>query len=124
MVLKSAYEQLYHLKGNPFDAKATYNEEKQRIYVREMFGNQWKEFLNKFVVAPLQNGTPVIGAAWSVVPGDPKARGFGKSTLMGEEAKLINQDFGRTTLKRLGISEKDAHANPILAGYVSFNVQA
>jgi hypothetical protein len=59
MVLKSAYEELYGLKGNPFDWKATYSEEKQRVYVREMFGDQWKEFLRKFVVAPLQNGSPV-----------------------------------------------------------------
>lgn len=122
MVLKSTYETLYSLKGNPFDWKGTYSEDRQRVYVREMFGNQWKEFLRKFVVAPLQNGHPVIGGVWSVVPGDPKARGFGKSTLMGEEAKLINQDLGKTTLKQLGVSEKDARANPILAGYVSFNV--
>lgn len=122
MTLKSEYERLYDLRGNPFDPKATYSEEKQRVYVREMFGNQWKDFLRKFVIAPLQNGQPVIGAVWSVVPNDPKARGFGKSTLMGEEAKLINHDFGKSTLMQLGISEKEATANPILAGYVSFNV--
>jgi hypothetical protein len=122
MALKSEYERLYDLRGNPFDPKATYSEEKQRVYVREMFGNQWKEFMRKFVIAPLQNGQPVIGAVWSVVPNDPKARGFGKSTLMGEEAKLINRDFGKSTLMQLGISEKEAMANPILAGYVSFNV--
>src|SRR2546430_1622688 len=108
MALKSEYERLYDLKGNPFPSKATYSEEGQRVYVREMFGNQWKDFLKKFVIAPLQNGEPVIGAVWSVVPGDPKARGFGKSTLMGEEAKLINADLGKATLKDLGISEKEA----------------
>jgi hypothetical protein len=122
MALKSDLEQLYNLKVNPFDPKATYNEQKQPVYVREMFGDQWKDFLCKFVVAPLQNGHPVIGAVWSVVQGDPKARGFGKSTLMGEEAKLINSDFGKSTLMQLGISEEDALENPILAGYVSFNV--
>ena len=122
MALKSEYERLYDLRGNPFDPKATYSEEKQRVYVREMFGSQWKDFLRKFVVAPLQNGQPVIGAVWSVVPGDPKARGFGKSTVMGEEAKLINHDLGKSTLTQLAISEKEATANPILAGYVSFNV--
>lgn len=122
MALKSDYERLYGLRGNPFPSKATYSEEKQDVYIREMFGNQWKDFLRKFVIAPLQNGQPVIGAVWSVVPGDPKARGFGKSTLMGEEAKLINRDFGKSTLTGLGISEKEARANPILAGYVSFNV--
>lgn len=122
MALKSDYERLYGLKGNPFPSKATYSEEKQDVYIREMFGNQWKDFLRKFVIAPLQNGQSIIGAVWSVVPGDPKARGFGKSTLMGEEAKLINRDFGKSTLTGLGISEKEARNNPILAGYVSFNV--
>jgi hypothetical protein len=66
----------------------------------------------------------LIGAVWSVVPGDPEARGFGKSTLMGEEAKIINRDFGQSTLVSLGVSEEDARANPILCSYVSFNTKA
>lgn len=124
MALKSYYETQYGLRGNPFPGKATYGEDSQRVYVPEMFGEQRLEFLRKFVVAPLENGQPVMGAVWSVVPGDPEARGFGKSTLMGEEAKLINHDFGLNTLQFLGIAEDDARANPILAGYVSFNTKA
>ena len=124
MALKSYYETQYGLRGNPFPGKATYGEDSQRVYVPEMFGEQRLEFLRKFVLAPLENGQPVLGAVWSVVPGDPEARGFGKSTLMGEEAKLINCDFGLRTLQLLGISEDDARANPILAGYVSFNTKA
>src|SRR6185503_19504163 len=89
-----------------------------------MFGEQRDEFLRKFILSPLENGQPLIGAVWSVVPGDPKARGFGKSTLMGEEAKLINADFGFKTLTHLDVSEKDARANPVMAGYVSFNTKA
>jgi hypothetical protein len=90
-----------------------------------MFGPQRDEFLRKFILAPLENGQPLMGAVWSVVPGgDPMARGFGKSTLMGEEAKLINRDFGRSTLMSLGASEEDARKNPILASYVSFNAKA
>jgi hypothetical protein len=65
-----------------------------------------------------------MGAVWSVVPGDPSARGFGKSTLMGEEAKLINRDFGNSTLVSLNVSDDDAKKNPILASYVSFNAKA
>ncbi len=76
------------------------------------------------MVAPLENGQPVLGAVWSVIPGDPKARGFGKSTMMGEEAKIINRDFGFETLTHLGISEDDARKNPVLASYVSFNTKA
>jgi hypothetical protein len=43
---------------------------------------------------------------------------------MGEEAKRINADFGLSTLMDLGVSESEAHENPILAGYVSFNTKA
>lgn len=122
-LLKSWFQQ-WGLNGNPFSGKATYAEDKQVVYVPEMFGDQRNEFLRKFVVAPLENGQPLIGAVWSVVPGDPKARGFGKSTLMGEEAKLINEDFGFKTLTHLDVSEKEARANPVMAGYVSFNTKA
>lgn len=124
MAIRSYLEENYGLHANPFPGQATYAEDSQVVYVPEMFGNQRDEFLRKFVVAPLENRQPIMGAVWSVIPNDPTARGFGKSTLMGEEAKLINSDFGLSTLKRLGISEEDARSNPILAGYVSFNVKA
>ena len=124
MAIKSFLQTKYGLKQNPFPGNATYGEDTQRVYAREMFGTQGPEFLRKFVLAPLENGQPLIGAVWSVVPGDPEARGFGKSTLMGEEAKLINRDFGRQTLLDLGVSADDADENPILASYVSFNVKA
>jgi len=124
MPLKSFFQTAWGLNGNPFSGKATYAEDTQIVYVPEMFGSQRDEFLRKFVVAPLENGQPLLGAVWSVVPGDPKARGFGKSTLMGEEAKLINTDFGFETLTHLGVSDKEARANPVMAGYVSFNTKA
>jgi len=89
-----------------------------------MFGPQRPEFLRKFVLAPLQNMQPLIGAVWSVSVGDPEARGFGKSMLMAEESKIINSDFGLSTLTSLGVSEEDAQSSPILAGYVSFDVRA
>lgn len=124
MAIKSYLETKYGLLKNPFPGNATYGEDSQLVYVPEMFGEQRREFLRKFVLAPLENGQPLIGAVWSVVPGDPEARGFGKSTLMGEEAKLINRDFGRKTLAYLGVPEDEAHANPILCSYVSFNTKA
>src|SRR5258708_9439846 len=123
MALKSYLETKYGLKRNPFPGNATYGEDTQLVYVPEMFGEEHPEFLRKFVLAALQNGQPLLGAVWSVVPGDPAARGFGKSTLMGEEAKRINADLGLNTLMSLGVSEEDARANPILAGYVSFNTK-
>src|SRR6266853_613003 len=116
-MLKSFFETQWGIRGNAFPGKATYVEDSQIVYVPEMFGPQRKEFLRKFVKAPLENGQPLLGAVWSVIPGDPKARGFGKSTLMGEEAKQINKDFGLSTLMDLGVSEKDARAYPILTSY-------
>jgi hypothetical protein len=124
MAIKSYLETQYGLKRNPFPGDATYGEDNQRVYVPEMFGEQHPEFLRKFILAPLEDGQPLIGAVWSVVPGDPESRGFGKSTLMGEEAKIVNRDFGRSTLISLGVSEEDAKANPILCSYVSFNAKA
>lgn len=124
MAIKSYLETKYGLSRNPFPRNATYGEDSQVVYVPEMFGDQRKEFLRKFILAPLENGQPLIGAVWSVVPGDPEARGFGKSTLMGEEAKLINRDFGKSTLMLLDVAESDADANPILSSYVSFNTKA
>ncbi len=124
MAIKSYLETKYGLLKNPFPGNATYGEDSQVVYVPEMFGDQRKEFLRKFILAPLENGQPLIGAVWSVVPGDPEARGFGKSTLMGEEAKLVNKDFGKATLAYLGVAEDEAQANPILCSYVSFNTKA
>ena len=124
MGLSSFFQKAWGLNGNPFPGNATYAEDSQVVYVPEMFGAQRDEFLQKFVLAPLENGQPLLGAVWSVIPGDPKARGFGKSTLMGEEAKLINRDFGFKTLTHLGVSEGDARENPVMASYVSFNTKA
>ncbi len=124
MPLPSWFQKQWQLNGNPFPGKATYSEDGLTIYVPDMFGKQRKEFLTKFILAPLENGQPLMGAVWSVVPGDPKARGFGKSTLMGEEAKQINKDFGFSTLTSLGVSEKDAREYPILTSYVSFNAKS
>src|SRR5437660_11767461 len=126
MPLTNPYFKNLGLSQNPFPgpALATYSEDVGLVYVPEMFGPQRDEFLRKFVLSPLENGQPLIGAVWSVVPGDPEARGFGKSTLMGEEAKRINCDFGRASLMAVGVSQEDAEANPILGSYVSFNTKA
>lgn len=124
MAIKSYLETQYGLLRNPFPGNATYGEDNQLVYVPEMFGDQRREFLRKFILAPLENGQPLIGAVWSVVPGDPEARGFGKSTLMGEEAKIINRDFGKSILSSLEVSATEVEANPILSSYVSFNTKS
>src|SRR5438132_6078920 len=117
MAIKSYLQTQYGWKFIPYPSKGTYGEDSNQIYVPEMFGSQHKDFLRKFVLAPLENGQPLMGAVWSTAPGDPRARGFGKSTLMGEESKRINYDFGQNALRSLGVSKEEVHENPILASY-------
>ena len=76
MALQSFFQTAWDLKGNPFSGKATYAEDNQMVYVKEMFGNQHDEFLRKFVVAPLENGQPLMGAVWSVLTGRSKGSWF------------------------------------------------
>jgi len=124
MAIKSFYGTGYGLSGNPFPQSGIYGPDKEMVYVPEVFGPTHDQFLRKFILAPLENGQPLTGALWSVAKGDPRARGFGKSTLMGEEAKRINSDFGRSTLVALGVPEEDASDNPIMAGYVTFDAKS
>lgn len=124
MAIKSYYERQWGIKRIPFPRKGAYAESTQFVFVPEIFGEQWDEFRRKFFLAPLENGQPLMGAVWSLTPGDPKARGYGKSTLMGESAKLLNADFGLSTLMELGIDEEDAREHSILASYASFTASA
>lgn len=114
----------YRLKGNPFVSGATYAPEKQDVYDPAMYGHQHFEFRRKFFAEPLTSGRPIIGAIWSSARADPETRGYGKSTMMGEEAKAINRDFGLSTFVDLGADPKQAPEFPVLAGYVSFNTTA
>jgi hypothetical protein len=123
MALKSFYETQWGIARIPFPRKGAYSEGKQFVFVPEIFGEQWNEFRQKFFLAPLENQS-LMGAVWSLTPRDPKARGYGKSTLMGESAKLVNADLGLSTLVDLEVSDRDARANPILASYASFTASA
>jgi hypothetical protein len=117
-------QEKYGLKSNPFSSGVTYAPEKQDIYEPEMYGHQHIEFREKFFTQPLFSKQPIIGAVWSsVLRGDPETRGYGKSTMMGEETKLLNKDFGLSIFKELGASAEEAAEYPVMAGYVSFDGQ-
>ena len=122
MFNKSFLQSEYQLRKNPFPNGATYAlDDTTGAYEPAMYGDQLNEFRNKFFVKPLESEQPILGALWSVsTGGDPQARGFGKSTLMGEESKLVNQDFGRTMFMEMGADEDEAASYPVLASYVSF----
>lgn len=117
-------QEKYALKSNPFSSGVTYAPENQTVYEPEMYGHQHLEFRKKFFVDPLVSGQPIIGAVWSSTQrGDPQTRGYGKSTMMGEETKLLNKDFGLSVLKEAGAEADEAAENPIMAGYVTFEGQ-
>ena len=110
------------LKEQPFRISATYNLDKPDPYEPLMYGKQHPEFYEKFFIQPLQRGTnkQVIGAIWSSQSA-ADWRGFGKSMLMAEESKHVCNDFGFAALRRFKVKEENARANPILAGYCTFD---
>lgn len=112
----------FFLRDNPFRTSQIYNPDLPGTYVREMYGKQLDEFHQKFFLLPLQKETnrQVIGAVWSSHAGNSLGKGYGKSMLMAEESKLINQDFGAELLRRGGADEDDVGNHPFLAGYCTF----
>src|SRR4051794_23136779 len=110
------------LADNPFRISGIYNPDQPGTYVREMYGKQLDEFHQKFFLLPLQKekNRQVIGAVWSSHAGNALGKGYGKSMLMAEESKLINQNFGADLLRRAGADEEDIAQHPFLAGYCSF----
>lgn len=114
---------VYRLKENPFRSSAVYNLDRRGTYVPEMYGSQLQEFRKKFFALPLtkESNRQVIGAIWSTHAGDAWGKGFGKSMLMAEESHRINADFGASMLRSIGVIEADIKANPVLAGYCTFD---
>ena len=112
----------YLLRENPFRISAIYNPDSAGPYEPKMYGEQYKEFCEKFFLWPLMRGTnkQVIGAIWSSQSASDW-RGFGKSMLMAEESKRICRDFGASLLRSHGVKDEDIDANAILAGYCTFD---
>src|SRR5262249_12285745 len=113
----------FGLRENPFKGSQIYNVDRPGVYVPEMYGEQLDEFYRKFFLLPLgkEANKQVIGAIWSSHAGDDWGKGFGKSMMMAEESKRINADFGRAMLERAEVGEEDIVANPVLAGYCTFD---
>ncbi len=114
---------IYKLSENPFRASEVYSIDRRRTYVTEMYGEQFEEFYDKFILRPLSKDTnrQIIGGVWSTHTGDSYGKGFGKTMLMAEEAIIINRDFGATRLRRFGVDEDDIEQHPIVAAYCTFD---
>ncbi len=119
---KDILRECYFLKGNPFKIASIYNPDNPGTYEPRMYGRQLDEFYDKFFMQPLMRETnrQVIGAIWSSQSASDW-RGFGKSMLMAEEAKKVCSDFGGKLLASRGVTDDDVEANPILAGYCTFD---
>jgi len=120
--LRNIMQEDYLLAENPFRVSEIYNPDNPGTYDPTMYGKQYDEFYEKFFLRPLMRGKnkQVIGAIWSSQSASDW-RGFGKSMLMAEESKLICRDFGASFLGKKGVTEKDIAANPVLAGYCTFD---
>lgn len=119
---RNVMEKDFLLRENPFRIAAMYNVDSAGPYEAKMYGEQYEEFCEKFFLRPLMRGTnkQVVGAIWSSQSASDW-RGFGKSMLMAEESKKICQDFGASLLRNHHVQEEDIAANPMLAGYCTFD---
>lgn len=116
----SVYVENFNLTG-PFRVAEIYNPENPGHYSRAMYGKQLAEFHEKFFIGPLERDShQTIGAVWSSHSGESEGRGFGKSTLMSEESKRVNRDFGAQILSDFEVNDQDVEANAFLAAYCTF----
>ena len=113
----------FFLKDNPFRTSEIFSVDRRGTYVPEIYGEQFNEFYNKFVLMPLSKdkNKQVIGAVWSSHAGDSVGKGYGKSFLMFQESIEINSDFGASKLRKFDVDEKDIAENPLVAGYCTFD---
>lgn len=120
---KSVLSGVFGLRENPFKSSHIYNVDNPDPFKPEMYGEQYAEFHRKFFILPLgkESNKQVIGALWSSHQGDDLGKGFGKSMLMGEESRRINNDFGRAMLELAEVGEQDIEENPVLSGYCTFD---
>jgi hypothetical protein len=119
---RNVMEEDFLLRENPFRISAMYNLDSAGSYEPKMYGERYEEFCEKFFLRPLMRGTnkQVIGAIWSSQSASDW-RGFGKSMLMAEESKKICRDFGASLLRSHHVKDEDIVANPVLAGYCTFD---
>ena len=108
-------EETWGLEQNPFPHSAISGGWKDP-YSSEVFPDEEAEFLEKTVRGALQ-GSRQIGFLWSKGPGGDT--GYGKTALMRESVRKINQDFGRHVEASTGM--RDERIVPIAAGFSELN---
>src|SRR5256885_9598547 len=110
-------EEAWKLDGNPFPAEAIRVQNKEQPYSESVFPEETKEFRRKLIRGGIRGGQ-AIGFLWS--QGHRADTGFGKTTLMQEVAREINNDLGTATLEKAG-AKKAAAQTPIAAAFSNLN---
>ena len=107
-------EEAWNLDGNPFPAEAIHTQDQP--YSPDVFHEESREFSRKLIRGSVL-GSVNIGFLWS--QGAQADTGFGKTTLMREITKEINQDLGVTTLTNAGVRQDKQQ--PIAAAFSNLN---
>ena len=108
-------EEAWRLDGNPFPAEAIHV--LNSPYSPDVFYEEAREFRRKFIRGSIR-GSVNVGFLWS--QGATADTGFGKTTLMREITKEINQDLGLDTLTKAGVQpEKQV---PIASAFSNLNI--
>ena len=107
-------EEAWRLDGNPFPSEAIHV--LNSPYSPDVFNEEAREFRRKLIRGSIR-GSVNVGFLWS--QGATADTGFGKTTLMREITKEINQDLGIDTLTKAGVQpEKQV---PIAAAFSNLN---
>ncbi len=107
-------EEAWGLNGNPFPAAAIHDQDSP--YSPAVFDEESREFRRKFIRSSIR-GRVNIGFLWS--QGANADTGFGKTTLMREITKEINQDLGVETLTEAGV--RPEKQRPVAAAFSNLN---
>jgi hypothetical protein len=109
-------EEAWKLERNPFPAEAIRIQSAEQPYSPEVFPEETNTFRRKLIRGGIRGGQ-AIGFLWS--QGVRADTGFGKTTLMQEIVREINEDLGTSTLEKAGA--KKASYPHIAAAFSNLN---
>jgi hypothetical protein len=109
-------EEAWKLEKNPFPAEAIRVQNAAQPYSESVFPEETNEFRRKLIRGGIRGGQ-AIGFLWS--QGIRADTGFGKTTMMQEVSREINEDLGAKTLEKAG-AKKAGHP-AIAAAFSNLN---
>lgn len=113
-------EEAFGLDENPFPAEGISSGGADEHYSEEVFPAETTEFRTKMIRGGLQGGRK-MGFLWSMsATGDDT--GFGKTALMRNTARALNDDWGEAVQLQLGI--KPERVKPVVGTFAELNEQS